>query len=63
MRYLLCFVPPLAILSCGKPVQFFFSIMLTLLGYFPGVIHAFLVVGQHNADKRVDKIIKAMQNK
>lgn len=61
MRYLLCIIPPLAILSCGKIGQFFFNCILTLCFYIPGVIHAILVVNQYNADKRNDKLIKAIQ--
>ncbi len=60
MRYLLCLIPPLAVLSCGKPVQFFLNLFLTLLLYVPGVIHAILVVSQFNADRRTDRIVNAM---
>ncbi|MDD5458534.1 MAG: YqaE/Pmp3 family membrane protein [Phycisphaerae bacterium] len=60
MRYFLAIVlPPLAVLLCGKPVQFVLNIFLTLLFWIPGVIHAILVVNSHLADKRTDKIIKA----
>ncbi|GGA31716.1 YqaE/Pmp3 family membrane protein [Psychrobacillus lasiicapitis] len=61
MRYLLCILPPLAVLSCKKPGQFILSCILTLLVYFPGLIHAILVVNQYNADKRNDKLIRAIQ--
>ncbi|GAB6987997.1 YqaE/Pmp3 family membrane protein [Paenibacillus pini] len=60
MRYLLCFIPPLAILSCGKPGQFIISIILTFCFYIPGVIHAMLVVNSYKADKRNDKLIRAI---
>ncbi len=61
MRYFLAIIlPPLAVLLCGKPVQFILNIFLTLLGWIPGVIHAILVVNTHLADKRADKIVKAM---
>lgn len=60
MRYLLCLIPPLAVLSCGKPVQFFLNLVLTLLFYIPGLIHAILVVSQFNADRRTDRIVNAM---
>ncbi|KAL1590177.1 hypothetical protein WHR41_01320 [Cladosporium halotolerans] len=39
------FLPPLAVLlrsGCG--VQFFINILLTLLGWLPGVIHAWFVI-------------------
>lgn len=63
MRYLLCIVPPLAILSCKKPGQFVLNCILTAFVYFPGLIHAILVVNQYNAEKRNDKLIKAIQQR
>lgn len=61
MRYLMCLLPPLAILTCGKPGQMMLNIILCIFGYIPGVIHALLVVNQYQADKRNDKLIKAIQ--
>lgn len=62
MRYLFAIIlPPVAVLLCGKPVQFIFNIFLTLLFWIPGVIHAILVVNSHLADKRTDKIVKAVE--
>ena len=61
MRYFLAIIlPPLAVLLCGKPIQFILNIFLTLLFWIPGVIHAILVVNSHLADKRADKIVKAV---
>ena len=61
MRYFLAIIlPPVAVLVCGKPVQFVLNIFLTLLFWIPGVIHAILVVNSHLADKRSDKIVKAV---
>jgi len=62
MRYLLCFLPPLAVLSCGKLGQFILSIILTWIGYVPGVIHAILVVNAYKADQRTEKIVRAIEN-
>lgn len=59
MRYILCLLPPLAVLSCGKPVTALLNLVLTLMLYFPGLIHAILVVNSYYADKRTNKIIKA----
>jgi len=60
MRYFLAIIlPPLAVLLCGKPIQFVLNIFLTLLFWIPGVIHAILVVNSHLADKRTDRIVKA----
>ena len=64
MRYFLAIVlPPLAVLLCGKPIQFVLNILLTLLGWIPGVVHAILVVNSHLADKRTKIIVEAMKNK
>ena len=61
MRYFLAIIlPPVAVLLCGKPVQFVLNILLTLLFWIPGVIHAILVVNSHLADKRANKIVKAV---
>ena len=54
-------VPPLAVLLCGKPFQALLNIVLTLLIYFPGMIHAILVVNNYYADQRTKKIVKALE--
>ena len=62
MRYFCAIVlPPLAVLLCGKPIQFILNIILTLLGWIPGVIHAILVVNSHLADKRTNKVVRAIR--
>ncbi|MDZ4784323.1 MAG: YqaE/Pmp3 family membrane protein [Planctomycetia bacterium] len=52
MLYLIAIlIPPVAVLLCGKPVQFFLNLLLCLLFWAPGMIHAILVVNAHLADK------------
>ncbi|MEZ5528071.1 MAG: YqaE/Pmp3 family membrane protein [Gammaproteobacteria bacterium] len=64
MRYIIAiFLPPVAVFLCGKPLQALLNILLTLLFWVPGVIHALLVVHGHLADKRTDRIVKAIQEK
>ena len=64
MRYFLAIIlPPLAVLLCGKPMQFLLNIILTLFFWIPGVIHAILVVNSHLADKRTNRIIDATKGK
>ncbi len=58
MLYILAFIPPVAVLLCGKPIQALLSVLLTLCFYIPGVIHAFLVVSNHYADKRTNRLIQ-----
>ena len=62
MRYLVALLlPPLAVLMCGKPVQAILNIVLCLLLWVPGVVHALLVVHSHLADKRNEALIQAIQ--
>lgn len=62
MRYLLAVIlPPLAVLLCGKPGQALLNLILTIIGWLPGVIHAILVVNSHKADKRNKELIEAIQ--
>jgi uncharacterized membrane protein YqaE (UPF0057 family) len=62
MRYLLAILfPPLAVLLCGKPAQAILNFFLTCLFWVPGMIHAWMVVSSHKADKRNDKLIAAMK--
>jgi hypothetical protein len=69
-------MPPLALLLSGKIFQFIISaiicivailLALTLFGLVVGaplwllaVIHAVVVVAGHKADKRTDRVVKAM---
>lgn len=64
MRYLIAILlPPLAVFLCGKPFQALLNIILTLLFWIPGMVHALLVVHNHLEDKRADRIIKAMKER
>ena len=62
MRYLIAIIlPPVAVLLCGKPVQFVLNIFLTLLFYVPGAVHAILVVHSHLADQRTERLERAIR--
>ncbi len=62
MRYFLAIVlPPVAVLFCGKPFQFLLNIVLTLLGFVPGIIHALLVVNDYHEDRRAEMIVRAVR--
>jgi uncharacterized membrane protein YqaE (UPF0057 family) len=64
MRYILCLLPPIAVLSCTlNPLTIILNIVLTLCLYIPGVIHAILVVNNYNADQRNKKLIDAIKKK
>lgn len=60
MRWVLCLIPPLAVLSCRRPGQFVISVILTLLMYLPGFIHALIVVGSYEGNKREQRILEAV---
>ena len=62
MLYLIAiFVPPLAVLLAGKPFQALINLLLTLLLYVPGLLHALLVVHNHYADKRAARVLEEMK--
>ena len=53
LRYFFCvFLPPVAVLMMGRILSFILSLLLTLLGWVPGVIHACLVVNDYQAEHR-----------
>jgi uncharacterized membrane protein YqaE (UPF0057 family) len=59
--YLLAILfPPLAVLICGKPLQALLNILLTALFILPGIIHALVVVGNRNAERRHKQMLDAM---
>ncbi|MGD8227541.1 MAG: YqaE/Pmp3 family membrane protein [Desulfobacteraceae bacterium] len=64
MRYLLAVIlPPVAVLICGKPIQALLNLVLTLLFWIPGLIHAIFVVNGYYADQRTDRVIQAIKEK
>ncbi len=64
MRYFLAIIlPPVAVLICGKPIQAILNLLLTLLFWIPGMIHALVVVNGYYADHRTDKIVDAIKEK
>jgi uncharacterized membrane protein YqaE (UPF0057 family) len=53
LRYFFCVVfPQWVVLLTGRIASFFLSLILTLLGWIPGVIHACLVVNDYHAEQR-----------
>ncbi len=60
LRYFFCIVlPPLAVLLTGRIGSFLLSLLLTLLGWIPGIIHACLVVNDYHEDERVARLAAA----
>ena len=64
MRYLLAILlPPVAVFFCAKPFQALLNLILTLLFYVPGLIHALFVVHGYYADKRTQQVVDAINGK
>ena len=56
-------LPPLAVLFVGKPFQALLNLILTCFFWFPGAIHAVLVVHDKKADKRMRKQAEIISRK
>jgi uncharacterized membrane protein YqaE (UPF0057 family) len=62
MLFFLCVVcPPLAVLLTGRFTSFLLSLVLTLFGWVPGVIHAVLVVNDYNNAQRFERIARDLR--
>lgn len=62
MRYFFAVVlPPLAVLLCWRPISALFNILLCLLGFLPGIIHALFIVADHNAARRDKALVRALK--
>ncbi|HEX3033021.1 MAG TPA: YqaE/Pmp3 family membrane protein [Bacillota bacterium] len=62
MLYLLAIIfPPLAVLLVGKPIQALLNLVLSLIFWLPGVIHAILVVNEAKADKRAKNQLREFE--
>ena len=60
LRYFFCIVlPPLAVLLTGRIGSFLLSLLLTLLGWIPGIIHACLVVNDDHEEERAPRLAAA----
>ena len=61
MIYLIAVLfPPLAVLLAGKPFQALLNLLLCLLLYFPGLIHAILVIQDKKATQRHREMVGAV---
>ena len=59
MLYIIAiFLPPLAVLLTGRIGSFFLNILLTILGFIPGLIHAVIVIRDQKHSKDVERIMK-----
>ena len=63
MRYLLAlFFPWIVFFTMGKVGQGFLCLLLqlTIIGWLPATIWAFVSIGGYHADKRTDRIVNTM---
>lgn len=61
MRYLLAILlPPLAVLLCGRPFQAVLNLLLTLVFWVPGVLHAILIVHDYHEEQRARDVVSAL---
>jgi uncharacterized membrane protein YqaE (UPF0057 family) len=64
MRYFIALIFPwLTFFTMGKVFQGILCLILqiTLIGWLPATIWAMFAVSNYNADKRTDRVIKAIQ--
>jgi len=62
MRYILAIVcPPLAVLLCGYLPSAALNLALTIAGYFPGVVHAILMINKYYADRRHKELVRTIR--
>jgi len=57
--FLAVLLPPVAVLCTGRIGSFFLSLILTLFGWLPGVIHAFFVVSDYKNEQRIRELGRA----
>jgi len=63
MYLLAIFLPPVAVLLCGKPFQSVLNLFLTMALWIPGAVHAFMAVSARGADKRTHSLIDGVTQK
>jgi len=62
MHYFFCILlPPLAVLTTGRIGVFILSIILTILGWIPGVIFAILIVNKFYGDRKHREMLNEMR--
>lgn len=61
MRYLLAIIlPPVAVLFSAGIGMAFLNLILTICFYFPGMIHAVLIVSKRDQQKRHEEMMKVL---
>ena len=55
------FFPPLAVLMTGRIGAFLFNCILTMMGWLPGVLHAFYIIRQNEEGGRHNEQMKSLR--
>lgn len=64
IMYLLAILfPPIAVLMCKKPVQALVNLLLCMLLWLPGMIHALMVVREYKANEMMLRQVELMKRK
>ena len=63
LYFLALLLPPLAVLATGRLGAFLLNCLLCLCFWVPGIIHAIVVVADYKAEKRNERLIRAMQGR
>lgn len=63
LRFFFCVIcPPIAVVLTNRLGSFLLSLLLTLLGWLPGVIHAFIVVTDYENEKRTARLARDLRS-
>ncbi len=54
--------PPLAVRAAGRTDQLPLSVLLTILLWIPGVLHALWVVSVHQSNARANHLVAALRS-
>jgi hypothetical protein len=66
VKYFLCWLmPPVGILACGRPFVALLNLMLccTIVGLPFACVWSYLVVAEHNADRRTARLARAIERR
>jgi uncharacterized membrane protein YqaE (UPF0057 family) len=55
--------PPLAVLATDSRSRAAANLGLTLMGYFPGMFHAWGTVEKHSIERRYEMVMRALETR
>ena len=61
--FILCiFLPPLAAGILGGFTSFFVNLILTCIGWLPGIVHAYMLMKKSEVEEKNKELIKQLNN-